>query len=87
MSTGHTSPPDNMNFLHGKNRLTVFSEISSENASEDDLSDYEMSELGIQKQMSSLLTSATSNYIMNTTPISAVLEEETKFEDCDLTQV
>lgn len=76
-----------MNFLHGKNRLTVFSEISSENASEDDLSEDEIAELGLHMQKSSLLTSATSNYIENTTPISAVLEEETKFEDCDLTQV
>jgi len=84
-TTGHATPTDNMNFLHGKGRLAVFSEISPED-SEDDLSEDEIAELGLHMQKSSLLTSATSRDIMNSPPMSAVLDEEIKFEDCKASQ-
>lgn len=86
-TTGHATPTDNMNFPHGKGRLAVFSEISPENDSEEDLSEDEIAELGLHMQKSSLLTSATSRDIMNTPPTSAVLDEEIKFEDCKVNQV
>jgi hypothetical protein len=81
---------DNMNFLYGTKRLTVFSEIESRSEDltdeeEDDLEVEEIANLALQLRSSSLLTSTTSNTgvvaeIKVTQPANSLtILDETKF--------
>ena len=79
---------DNMNFLYGTKRLTVFSEIESrsEDLTDDDDEDLgveEIANLALQLRSSSLLTSTTSNTgivsEIKTTQPSLTILDETKF--------